>query len=252
MTQVGGLQLSRPQQLPRKSPRTLRSHLSSIGSEFVLPGGSSPLPPPLPLHSYPTLYFLEKNRPSPRAFHCLIYNSPRPWLSTLKAQGKLESSSKTTPFLGARSPIPPPSWGLLCNWPTPTHQPHLSFQYPSLPWSFIETSFQQEWRRVAARPCRASNPLPWKDQTPSWWPAQRTLSDLSFLDLFLLTASSLGLLSCLLPLCLPSVCSLHALSLDELFGPLTSTAFCLYPHLLPSAWGTLSGLGSTFQGRLPP
>lgn len=252
MTQVGGLQLSRPQQLPRKSPRTLRSHLSSIGSEFVLPGGSSPLPPPLPLHSYPTLYFLEKNRPSPRAFHCLIYNSPRPWLSTLKAQGKLESSSKTAPFLGARSPIPPPSWGLLCNWPTPTHQPHLSFQYPSLPWSFIETSFQQEWRRVAARPCRASNPLPWKDQTPSWWPAQRTLSDLSFLDLFLLTASSLGLLSCLLPLCLPSVCSLHALSLDELFGPLTSTAFCLYPHLLPSAWGTLSGLGSTFQGRLPP
>lgn len=149
--------------------RTIHSLKSSAqvcgspGSESLFPGGSSPLPPRLPLHSYPTFYFLEKNRPSPRAFHCLIYNSPRPWLSTLKAKGKLESSSKTTPFLGARSPIPPPSWGLLCNWPTPTHQP----QYPSLPWSFIGTSFQQEWRRVAARPCRASNPLPWEDQAPS-------------------------------------------------------------------------------------
>lgn len=147
---------------------------------------------------------------------------------------------------------PHASWGLLHNWPTPTHQPHLSFQYPSLPWSFIGTSFRQEWRRVAARLYRASNALPWEDQAPSWWPAQRTPSDLSFLDPSLLNASSLGLLGCLLPLCLPSVCSLCALPLDKLFGPVTSTLFCLYPHLLPSAWGTLSGLGPTFQGQLPP
>ena len=104
MTQVGDLQLFRPQQLPRKSPRSSRSHLSSICSESLLPGGSSPFP----FHSHPPLLLPEKNRPSPRAFHFLIYNSLRPWLSTLKAQGKLESFSKTTPFPGARSPSQPP------------------------------------------------------------------------------------------------------------------------------------------------
>lgn len=152
--------VSAPQQLPRSPPgaRVPTSPPASVPSLFSqeapnLSPSSLPSSPQLPPPSS-----RRKTDLSPRAFHFLIYNSP-----PSRPKGSWNPSQNNTfPWVFH----PHASWGLLHNWPTPTHQPHLSFQYPSLPWSFIGTSFRQEWRRVVARLYRASNALPWEDQAP--------------------------------------------------------------------------------------